>query len=73
MIKGKKTTEKPTNPRKIKEYCLYRGDEFVDVGTVREMAKRLKMKEHTIRTYKSENWKKRNPRGITLYDLEEDK
>lgn len=59
------------NKRLKNEYCLYRGDIFVDVGTIKEMAERNGMNEHTLRTYMSEVRRKRNPNGLTLYKLED--
>ena len=31
------------------EYALYRGDEFLDVGTIRQLSKKLGIKENTMR------------------------
>ena len=31
------------------EYALYRGDEFLDVGTIRQLSNRLGIKENTVR------------------------
>ena len=31
------------------EYALYRGDEFLDVGTIRQLSKNLGIKENTMR------------------------
>lgn len=37
--------------KKEKIYCVYIGDKFIDVGTVKELSKRLKLDEKTIRFY----------------------
>jgi predicted transcriptional regulator len=60
------------NKKSKNEYCLYRGDIFVDVGTIKEIAERQGMNEHTIRTYMSEKRQRRNPNGLTLYKLVDD-
>lgn len=39
--------------RKPTDYALYRGDEFIDLGTIKEMSKRLHMAEKTLRFYSS--------------------
>jgi hypothetical protein len=40
-------------------FAVYRGDEFVDVGTAEEIAKRLGCKPGTIRFYASPSYKAR--------------
>lgn len=46
-IKTKK--EKPIKKgRKYKEYAVYKGEEILAVGTVKELAKELNLKEETI-------------------------
>lgn len=44
-------------------YALYKGDEFVDLGTKNYLAKVLNVKEETINFYMSETYKKRNKKG----------
>ena len=34
---------------KLTEYALYKGDEFVDIGTIRQLSKSLGIKENTLR------------------------
>lgn len=61
---------------KIKEYALYRGDEFLMIGTKKECAKYLKVKEQTIDFYATpKHWKRTKGKGILAYrfDDEEDK
>lgn len=36
-----------------KEYALYRGDEFVLIGTIKEIAEEIGVKEKTILHYKT--------------------
>ena len=43
----------------MKIYALYKGDQFLIVGTKKELADYLKVKEKTISFYSSEVWKKR--------------
>lgn len=49
--------------KKPKYYALYKGDEFVDLGTKNYLAKVLNVKEETINFYMSETYKKRNKKG----------
>lgn len=49
--------------KKPKYYALYKGDEFVDLGTKNYLAKLLNVKEETINFYMSETYKKRNKKG----------
>lgn len=37
--------------RKQKEYALYKGDKFIDLGTAKELAKKLDVDERTIQYY----------------------
>lgn len=41
------------------EYALYKGDEFIDLGTVAELAKRNGLSESTIRFYSRPAYLKR--------------
>ena len=44
-------------------YALYKGDEPLCVGTKKELALYLEVKEETINFYKSKAYKKRNTKG----------
>ena len=44
---------------KKQEYALYKGDEFIDLGTVTELAKRNGLSERTINFYSSPAYLKR--------------
>ena len=58
--------------RKPKEYALYKGDKFLAMGTVKELAKKMGITENTIRLYHSIAHKKRNYKNCRiLIDLEE--
>lgn len=35
----------------LNEYAIYKGDEFIDVGTANELAAQLKIKVNTIYAY----------------------
>lgn len=35
----------------MNEYALYKGDELIEIGTVKEIARNLGLKESTIRHY----------------------
>lgn len=49
--------------KKAKWYALYKGDEFLTVGSKQELAKYLNVKETTINFYKSKVYRNRNKRG----------
>ena len=36
---------------KVKEYALYKGDTFIDLGTIKELAKKLGVNERTVQYY----------------------
>lgn len=44
-------------------YCVYKGEEFVDVGTLEELSKRLKIKSESLRWMSTPSALKRN-KGI---------
>lgn len=44
-------------------YALYKGDEPLCVGTKKELALYLEVKEETINFYKSKAYRKRNKKG----------
>lgn len=60
-------------PRKPVEYALYKGDELIMVGTIKEIAEEMGVQEHTIRFYQSPSYKRRgkNNRKV-LIKIEED-
>ena len=57
-----------------KIFAIYKGDRFIDVGTIREMASRLKVKENTLRFYATKVHRKRvsEKNGLVVVRLEED-
>lgn len=49
---------------KVKEYAVYKGDTFIDLGTVDELAERLNLSRKTILWYAScKRWKKEAKKG----------
>lgn len=52
--------------KKLTEYALYKGDEFIDLGTVRELAKKYNVTEEYIRFISSPAHKKRRRRKSNL-------
>ena len=59
--------------RKSKDYALYRGDEFIDLGPIKEMAKRLHIAEKTLRFYSSPTHCERvGNNGYICFEIEED-
>lgn len=47
----------------MKEYALYKGEECLAIGTIKEIAKQLKVKERTIYFYTTPTYKKRVKAG----------
>ena len=45
--------------RKKQEYALYKGDEFIDLGTIEELAERMGVTPNTIKYYQTPIYKKR--------------
>lgn len=61
--------------RKKYVYALYKGDEFIDLGTLEELAKKEGVKPHTIAYYQTEAYKrkaKNNENRRVLIKIEED-
>lgn len=49
--------------KKEKVYALYKGDNFIDLGTRKELAERIGVGERTIYFYSTETYQKRNKDG----------
>lgn len=49
--------------KKEKEYYLYEGDEVIATGTIKEIAKKMGVKENTIKFYKNPSYLKRRENG----------
>ena len=62
--------------KEYKEYAVYKGDEIVAIGSVKEIAEQLNVKETSVYFWKSPANHKRNenPRGCrkVAYVIEED-
>lgn len=43
----------------MKEYALYKGEECLAIGTIKEIAAKMKVSEKSIRFYGSPSYKKR--------------
>lgn len=57
----------------MKLYALYKGDDFVDIGTSKELAKIIGVKMNTIWFYASEKWKERSKcESWVLVEIKED-
>lgn len=56
----------------INEYALYKGDDLLSIGTIKEIAHHLKIKEKTVKFYKTNSYKKRTSeeKGRRLIKLE---
>ena len=47
----------------MKEYALYKGEELLAIGTLKELAKRFKVKPKTLLFYQSPTYLKRREKG----------
>ena len=60
-------------PNTPKCFAIYRGDKFVDVGTLDELAARTGLKKETLRFYATSVHRKRRPEdGVIVFRLEEE-
>ena len=56
----------------MKEYALYRGDKFLKIGTIKELADYLGVKAKTIKFYASPTYLKRtNGNGYVVVKAED--
>lgn len=65
--------------QKVKEYAVYKGEDFIAVGTKLELAKELNVKPETIKFYTTPSYQRRlekrkaHRRGrITVVELEDE-
>ena len=57
---------------KMKTYALYKGDEFLNLGSIKFLAEWLGVKESTIRFYSSPIYRKRTgDRGLLVIRIED--
>lgn len=52
-----------------KQYALYKGDKYLFGGTIKELAKYLGVKEHTINFYTTPCYKKRIKHKDNRYEV----
>lgn len=55
----------------MREYALYEGEEIIAMGTVKEIADKLKIKPDTVKFYGYEAYKKRRVNKDTMRALVE--
>ena len=69
-----KAATEPPQPKGIHEYAVYRGDELIVVGTAKECAEYMGVKENTIRVYASPRRRERAIKtgGTYAIKLEDD-
>ena len=53
----------------IKEYALYKGEECLAIGTIKEIAKKMGVKDKTIYFYTTKTYKKRVKKGKNRREL----
>jgi hypothetical protein len=61
--------------RKARVYAVYKGDEFIDLGTIEEMVERLGIAKRTFYFYRSIGYRRRceklnTPYSATYYIIE---
>ena len=57
---------------KIKEYALYKGDTFIDLGTTKYLSEKYEIKEQTIRKYSCASYRTRSKEPLICIRLEDD-
>lgn len=58
---------------KLKQYALYKGDKFIEIGTRQELAELLGVTVKTIDYYKSKAWLDRSGyRSYVLVEVKDD-
>ena len=58
--------------KKPKLYALYKGDEFIDIGTKKHLAEKLNVDEKTIGHYSTPAYQRRNEyKGWVVIRVEE--
>lgn len=58
-----------------KQFALYRGDEFIDIGTLEELAENQKVTLGTMMSIATLSYRKRhlnNPNRMNVYEVEDD-
>lgn len=50
----------------MKEYAIYKGEEILTIGTAREIAKQLKVKESTVYFWSTPAYKKRTRKNAKI-------
>lgn len=68
-IRGKSATK---HRWETEEYAVYKGDDFVTIGTVYEIAKELGVSVQTAKFYTYPAYKKRNKKNRIILDLIEE-
>lgn len=58
-------------PRDERDYLMYRDDDFVDIGTLREIAHRQCLDLKTLYAYRIKTKKNKNKRGIVIMLVDE--
>lgn len=58
--------------RRKKTYAMYKGDEFVDLGTIDELSERLNLTKDTLYWYTSEIARNRKGNRKYLIEIPED-
>jgi hypothetical protein len=65
-------------PKAVADYAVYRGDELLSIGTIKECSEHLGVKEETLRFYTSPVYKKRVEKrndadsAIIVFRIEDD-
>jgi len=55
----------------MNDYALYHGDDFMDIGTLKFLAKKFNFKISTLKWYSYPSSRKRNLKGYQVIKIEE--
>lgn len=56
----------------MKDYALYMGDTFIDLGTIEYLSKKYNLKKRTLYWYASAKRHKEQEKGMVVVKIEDD-
>ncbi len=59
--------------RKVGFYAMYKGDEFIDLGTIPDLAKKYHVREDNLRYRATKTYRRRVKHGTMLIRIEDEK
>lgn len=68
-----KKSKRKKRKKKLKEYAAYKGDRFIGIGTLQELATIMGVKKQTVYFYTTPSSRKRNTEnGIVVFTLDDE-